>query len=69
MEDNTALRRASEKAKELGVPLVALFVLSPGDYKIHDRSAKRIDFILRTLRWLKVSGHATAACPLELIVA
>jgi len=33
-----------------------LFVLSPGDYKWHDRSARRIDFVLRNLRWLKVSN-------------
>lgn len=50
VEDNTALSQASVKAKELGVPVVVLFVLSPGDYKIHDRSPRRIDFILRNLR-------------------
>lgn len=55
VEDNTALATAAEKAKELGVPVIALFVISPGDYKIHDRGPNRIDFLLRTLRWLKVS--------------
>lgn len=55
VEDNTALSKASKLAKELSIPLVALFVLSPGDYKWHDRSSKRIDFMLRNLRYLKVS--------------
>jgi deoxyribodipyrimidine photo-lyase len=55
VEDNTALSKASKLAKELSLPLVALFVLSPGDYKWHDRSSKRIDFMLRNLRYLKAS--------------
>ncbi|ODN84202.1 hypothetical protein L202_00201 [Cryptococcus amylolentus CBS 6039] len=50
IEDNTALSKASEKAKELGVPLLVLAVLSPGDYNWHDRSPRRIDFMLRNLR-------------------
>lgn len=54
VEDNTALALASAKAEELGLPLVWLFVLSPGDYKWHDRSTKKIDFMLRNLRVLKV---------------
>lgn len=54
VDDNTALARASAKAKALEVPLVVLFVLSPGDYKIHDRSTRRIDFILRNLRSVSV---------------
>lgn len=54
VEDNTALAQASQKAQELGLPLVWLFVLSPGDYKMHDRSPKRIDFMLRNLRYLRV---------------
>ncbi|WVR08725.1 hypothetical protein IAU60_005783 [Kwoniella sp. DSM 27419] len=61
MEDvrnNTALYRASQCAQELGLPLIALFVISPGDYKMHDRSPKRIDFILRNLRNLKPKLHA-----------
>jgi len=55
VEDNTALSKASKLAKDLSIPLVTLFVLSPGDYKWHDRSSKRIDFMLRNLRYLKVS--------------
>jgi deoxyribodipyrimidine photo-lyase len=54
VEDNTAFARAGKKARELGVPLLVLFVLSPGDYKIHDRSTRKIDFTLRNLRYLKV---------------
>ncbi|WWD20859.1 hypothetical protein CI109_105336 [Kwoniella shandongensis] len=57
VEDNTALYRASERAQELGLPLVALYVLSPGDYKIHDRSARKIDFMLRNLKSLKTKFH------------
>lgn len=53
MEDNTALAAASAKAKCLGVPLIWLVVLSPGDYKWHDRAPRRIDFLLRNLRYLK----------------
>ncbi|ODO10702.1 hypothetical protein I350_01299 [Cryptococcus amylolentus CBS 6273] len=53
IEDNTALRRASEKAKSLGVPLLTLFVISPGDYEWHDRSSRRIDFMLRNLRYVQ----------------
>ena len=49
--------KASECAKKLGIPLVALFVLSPGDYKWHDRSSKKIDFILRNLKYLKVTQY------------
>ena len=54
VEDNTAFARAGEKAKELKIPLIVLFVLSPGDYKWHDRSGMKIDFTLRNLKWLKV---------------
>ncbi|ORX40843.1 DNA photolyase, FAD-binding/Cryptochrome [Kockovaella imperatae] len=53
IEDNTAFALAGKKAEELGVPLIVLYVLSPGDYTWHDRSSKKIDFILRNLRWLK----------------
>ncbi|WVQ86256.1 hypothetical protein IAT38_008424 [Cryptococcus sp. DSM 104549] len=50
VEDNTALYKASQLAQELKLPLVVLFVLSPGDYDWHDRSPRRIDFVLRNLR-------------------
>ncbi|QRW01681.1 deoxyribodipyrimidine photo-lyase [Ceratobasidium sp. AG-Ba] len=51
--DNRALSAASSVAKELGVPLLVLFVLSPDDYVSHDRSPRRIDFCLRNLALLK----------------
>lgn len=50
LKDNKALSFASLKAKELGQPLVILHVFSPGDYKAHDRSPVRIDWVLRNLR-------------------
>lgn len=53
MEDNRALAAASAKAQSLGVPLIWLVILSPGDYKMHDRAPRRIDFFLRNLRHLQ----------------
>jgi deoxyribodipyrimidine photo-lyase len=47
IEDNRALALASAKARELGKHLVVIHILSPGDYRSHDRSDKRIDFVLR----------------------
>ncbi|KAF8165237.1 FAD binding domain of DNA photolyase-domain-containing protein [Crassisporium funariophilum] len=55
INDNRALSRASEQAQKDGVPLIALFVISPQDYISHDRSARRIDFTLRNLATLKTS--------------
>ncbi|KAJ9091068.1 hypothetical protein QFC20_007743 [Naganishia adeliensis] len=51
--DNHALSLAANQAAHTGLPLVVLFVLTPGDYKAHDRSPRRIDFCLRNLRLLK----------------
>ncbi|KAF7355427.1 Deoxyribodipyrimidine photo-lyase [Mycena sanguinolenta] len=53
--DNRALSLASAHAKKADVPLVVLFVLSPQDYKAHDRSPRRIDFTLRNLALIKMS--------------
>ncbi|ELU45586.1 putative DNA photolyase [Rhizoctonia solani AG-1 IA] len=53
VRDNRAFSAASNVAQELGVPLVVLFILSPGDYTSHDRSPRRIDFCLRNLAALK----------------
>ncbi|EIW66272.1 hypothetical protein TREMEDRAFT_35180, partial [Tremella mesenterica DSM 1558] len=53
IDDNTALYKASQKAQQLHLPLVVLNILSPGEWKIHDRSSKKIDFLLRNLRDLK----------------
>lgn len=49
IKDNRALALASSVAQEQGKHLVALHVISPGDYKAHDRAAVRIDFVLRNL--------------------
>jgi len=54
VKDNKALSMASERAQKDGVPLIALFVISPQDYAAHDRSARRIDFVLRNLRSVQV---------------
>lgn len=53
LRDNRALSAASNVAQDLGVPLLVLFVLSPDDYVLHDRSPRRIDFCLRNLSVLK----------------
>lgn len=53
LKDNKALSRASETAVKLKKKLVILHVLSPGDYKAHDRAPIRIDFVLRNLRHLQ----------------
>lgn len=53
--DNRALALASTKAHGAGVPLIVLFIISPDDYRAHDRSSRRIDFTLRNLKLLKVS--------------
>lgn len=53
IHDNRPLRMASEKAKEKGVPLVCLFIVSPQDYQAHLTSAPRVDFELRTLEVMK----------------
>ncbi|CAD6442333.1 75efe761-1392-4207-b955-fed6631279f5-CDS [Sclerotinia trifoliorum] len=51
--DNTALWMASEKAKEKGVPLIAMYIISPQDFEAHLTAPVRVDFILRTLEVLK----------------
>lgn len=52
--DNKALSLASQQAERDGVPLLVLFIISPQDYKAHDRAPRRIDFMLRNLYALKV---------------
>lgn len=54
VRDNKALSRASQQSQEQGLPLVALFVLSPQDYIAHDVGARKIDFMLRNLALIKV---------------
>ena len=53
ISDNRALALASDKAKEAGVPLIAIYIISPQDYEAHLRSPVRIDFMLRTLSVMK----------------
>ncbi|KAE9397142.1 hypothetical protein BT96DRAFT_966300 [Gymnopus androsaceus JB14] len=53
ISDNHALSLASTQAKKEEIPLVVLFVISPQDYKAHDRGARRIDFTLRNLTQIK----------------
>lgn len=53
LRDNKALSMAARKAKEGGVPLVCIFVVSPQDYQAHFTSAARVDFELRTLAVIK----------------
>lgn len=52
VNDNTALRRASEAATR-GV--VGLYVVSPGDWKRHDVAPVRIEFALRSLTELSAA--------------
>lgn len=49
LSDNRALAAASQAARSLDAHLVVLHMFSPGDYRAHDRSARRIDFVLRNL--------------------
>ncbi|KYK57484.1 photolyase [Drechmeria coniospora] len=51
--DNKALALASDKAKQGGVPLICLYILSPEDLEAHLRAPVRVDFTLRTLHVLK----------------
>ncbi|KAI9742894.1 MAG: hypothetical protein M1818_003623 [Claussenomyces sp. TS43310] len=53
MRDNTALHLAATKAREGGVPLVCLYVVSPQDFEAHLTSPARVDFILRSLEVLR----------------
>lgn len=52
-KDNRALSLASQKAKEAGVPLIAMYIVSPQDFQAHLTAPVRVDFILRTLEVLK----------------
>ena len=51
--DNRALFLAGEKAREAGVPLIGLYVVSPQDFEAHLRAPVRVDFMLRTLAVLR----------------
>lgn len=51
--DNKALSMAGELAREKGVPLVGVFIVSPQDYEAHWTSSCKVDFELRSLAVLK----------------
>jgi deoxyribodipyrimidine photo-lyase len=53
LQDNRGLSLASQKAKEEGIPLVCVYIVSPQDYQAHLTSAVRVDFELRTLEVMK----------------
>ncbi|KAH9215217.1 putative Deoxyribodipyrimidine photo-lyase [Leptodontidium sp. 2 PMI_412] len=52
-KDNKSLHLASEKAREKGVSLIAIYIVSPQDFEAHLTAPVRVDFILRTLEVLK----------------
>jgi hypothetical protein len=52
-KDNKGLHLASEKAKEKGVPLIGIYIVSPQDFEAYLTAPVRVDFILRTLEVLK----------------
>lgn len=51
--DNRALWEASEKAREAGVPLICIYIVSPQDFEAHLTSPARVDFMIRTLHIIK----------------
>lgn len=51
--DNRALWEAGEKAREAGVPLICIYIVSPQDFEAHLTSPARVDFVMRTLHILK----------------
>jgi deoxyribodipyrimidine photo-lyase len=53
LQDNRSLSLASQKAKEKGIPLICVYIVSPQDYQAHATSAVRVDFELRTLAVMK----------------
>ncbi|PRP75200.1 hypothetical protein PROFUN_15963 [Planoprotostelium fungivorum] len=52
-KDFRAFERASQAAKSMGTHVIALHVISPGDYKSHGRGARRIDFMMRNVKELR----------------
>ncbi|KDE06346.1 hypothetical protein MVLG_03383 [Microbotryum lychnidis-dioicae p1A1 Lamole] len=53
LDDNRALAHACAVAGEKSLPLLVLHIFSPSDYEAHDRSPRRIDFMLRQLAYLQ----------------
>lgn len=64
LTDNRAFARASAIASSLSLPIVILHIFSPSDYTSHDRSPRRIDFQIRTLRLLRDVAAERLAIPL-----
>ncbi|KAH9819639.1 FAD binding domain of DNA photolyase-domain-containing protein [Melampsora americana] len=54
ISDNRAFSSASQLSKSLKAHLIVLHIFSPGDYHSHDRSPRRIDFVLRNLADLRL---------------
>jgi deoxyribodipyrimidine photo-lyase len=66
--DNKGLHLASEKAKSKGVPLIAMYLVSPQDFEAHLTSPVRVDFILRTLDVLKADlAHLNIPLYIEVV--
>jgi len=61
--DNRALSQASKRAQETDIPLIVLFVISPQDYVAHDRGPRKVDFVLRNLKSIKVCWRGEQTCP------
>lgn len=61
--DNRAFTAASRRAAADDVPLVVLFVFSPGDYAAHDTGRRRVDFTLRNLAQIKVTNSSATPAP------
>ncbi|KAF1954991.1 deoxyribodipyrimidine photo-lyase [Byssothecium circinans] len=53
LRDNTALSEASKLAKEKGIGLIAVWILSPQDWEAHLVSPAKCDFELRSLSLLQ----------------
>ncbi|MBE7180017.1 MAG: deoxyribodipyrimidine photo-lyase [Terriglobus roseus] len=51
--DNRGLSMAAQTAKDAGVPLICMFLVSPEDYRAHLTSRARVDFDLRCLEVLQ----------------
>ncbi|CAH7671441.1 photolyase [Phakopsora pachyrhizi] len=72
IKDNRALSLASKistSSKDKGKTgrLIALHVLSPADYKAHDRSPRRIDFVIRNLHDLQKRFKEELNVPLYVV--
>jgi deoxyribodipyrimidine photo-lyase len=65
LDDNLALHHATRDATR---GCVALYVLSPGDWKRHDTAPVRVEFTLRALRALSAS-LAALNIPLKIVTA